>query len=97
MMYIRHVKYPVHALLEVGDNRLSDSLSVVENHVLLRNGIYCVNDLWIIRTTQRFDHLKPLSIFRLFTHLWRNKLQVKNQKNEVFGRTEWQGKIFLHT
>lgn len=52
--------------------------------------------MWIIRTTtQRFDHLKTLSILRLFTHLWENKLKVENQKNEVLGRAKG-GNISSH-
>lgn len=80
MMYMRNSKYPVHALLGADDNRLSYSLSVKENRVLLRNGIYSVNDIWIIRTTQRFDHLKPLSIFHLFTH-FRGGVNVSSHMN----------------
>ena len=71
MMYMSHTKHPVHALLGSDDNRLSYSLTVEENLLLLKKGIYCVNDIRIIRTTQRFDYLKPLPVFRLFTHLWR--------------------------
>lgn len=73
MMYIRHAKYPVCALLGADDNRLSYSLSVEENRVFTQKRYLNVNDMRIIRTTQRFDHLKPLAIFHLFTHLWGDK------------------------
>lgn len=68
MMYMMHAKYPTHALFGADDNRLSYSLSVAENNQLLKHGIYNMNNMLIMRTTQRFDSVKPLSICRLFTH-----------------------------
>lgn len=65
---------------------------------LLCNWIYVTNmkSMWIIRTTQRFVHLKPLSIFRFFTHLWGNKLKVENQKNEILRWTKGGKYFFIH-
>lgn len=68
MMYMMHAKYPTNALFAADDNRLSYSLSVAENNQLLKHGIYNMDNMLIMRTTQRFDSVKPLSICRLFAH-----------------------------
>ena len=67
-MYMRRAKYPVQALLAADDNRLSYSLSTEENRLLQKKGIYNVDNMRFIRTSQRFDYLRPLPVFRLFTH-----------------------------
>ena len=61
-------KYPVQGLLGADDNRPSYFLSKEENEFLIKNFFYKSACLMVLKTTQRFDSIKPSSIYQLFTH-----------------------------
>ena len=64
--YMNSAKYPIKGLFSSDDNRISYSLSLQENNFLIKTGSYNYKGIKIIQTTQRFDSIKPWSIFLLF-------------------------------
>lgn len=61
-------KYPIQGLFGADDNRLSYFLSKKENELLVKNSFYKSECVMVLKTTQRFDSVKPSSIYCLFTH-----------------------------
>lgn len=61
-------KYPIQGLFGADDNRLSYFLSEEENEFLIENSFYKSAYVMMLKTTQRFDSIKPLSIYRLLTY-----------------------------
>lgn len=63
-----HPLYPIKGLLSADDNRISYSLTSANNHILIRDGYYKLQNIVLLRTTQRYDSLKPTSFIKLFNH-----------------------------
>lgn len=63
-----HPLYPIKGLLSADDNRISYSLTSANNQILIRDGYYKLQNIVLMRTSQRYDSLKPASIIKLFNH-----------------------------
>ena len=63
-----HSLFPIKGLLSADDNRISYSLTSANNQILIRDGYYKLQNIVLLRTTQRYDSLKPASIVKLFKH-----------------------------
>lgn len=63
-----HPLYPIKGLLSADDNRTSYSLTSANNQILSREGFYKLQNVVLIRTSQRFDLLNLTSIIKLFNH-----------------------------
>lgn len=65
---IQRSKYHIECLLTADDSRISYFLSNYENKMLIEKGKLYAHKIMFIRTTQRFDSIKPNSVLKLFSY-----------------------------
>lgn len=63
-----HTLYPIKGILAADDNRVSYSLTNANNEVLIKKRYFKLQNIVLLRTSQRYDSLKPISFFKLFNH-----------------------------